>query len=335
MADNKLTIPEDFKETNLTVKNNLDMTAITPDFFVAYYWQFLPRYIASGRPTQDTMRDYCIHINAFIKWCFANQRHPLDIQDYQMRVYMEYLFSQNYSENTIAIKLAAVRAFFHTACKMDLIKANPCDDIKSEKKISWDEQFRFYSSDQIQKMCDYVKHINEDNEFIRYRDTLMIYLMGVEGFRNVEVHRLCDEDINWEYRSINVRGKGHGGVVYPCDATFTVLERYLAARPRPTKDGTLTPTIISDHRHNYGRISRNGIRDIMNRILRGCDLKHPGYSCHILRHSCGTNLYSETKDIRLVQEQLRHSDPKMTARYAHVHERMTNRHTEKLAPKID
>ena len=77
------------------------------------------------------------------------------------------------------------------------------------------------------------------------------------------------------------------------------------------------PTTVSDHCHNY---SRNSIRDIMNRILR---------------HSCGTNLYSETKDIRLVQEQLRHSDPKMTARYAHVHERMTNRHTEKLAPKID
>ena len=81
-----------------------------------------------------------------------------------------------------------------------------------------------------------------------------------------------------------------------------------------------------------GRISRNGIRSIMNKALTACDLKHPGYSCHVFRHSSGPNLYKETKDLRLVQDTLRHRDPKVTARYAHVADRLSKRYTSKLVP---
>jgi hypothetical protein len=78
-----------------------------------------------------------------------------------------------------------------------------------------------------------------------------------------------------------------------------------------------------------GRISRNGIRSIMNKVLTACDLKHPGYSCHVFQRSCDTNLYHETKDLRLVQDVLRHRDPKITARYAHAADRLTKRYTSK------
>jgi site-specific recombinase XerD len=69
----------------------------------------------------------------------------------------------------------------------------------------------------------------------------------------------------------------------------------------------------------------------MNQALRAADLKRPGFSCHILRHSCGTNLYQNTKDLRIVQETLRQKDPKVTARYAHVNQRIENRVTASLA----
>lgn len=322
------------EQQDISASQLLDQELITPDFFVMNYLQFLPRYISNGRPTADTMRDYRLHINSFIRWCAERGRHPLAMHDYQMRMYMEYLFNHEFSENTIATKLASIRAFFQTACKIGLIEVNPCADIKANRHLVWDEKFRFYSNDQIQIMCDHIKKSTED-EFIRYRNMSMLYLMAVEGFRNVEIHRMCDEDINWDYKSIDVRGKGHGGIVYPCDQTFEVLRRYMDARPDSKKEGALTPTFVSTHRRHYSRISRNGIREVINPILEAVNLKHPGYSCHILRHSCGTNLYAETKDLRIVQEQLRHADPKMTARYAHVHERMSNRRTSRLAPTID
>ena len=188
-----------------------------------------------------------------------------------------------------------------------------------------------------QQMNEIVHVFDEDADpFTRSRNKLILYLMGVEGLRNIEVHRACVEDINWEARAIMVRGKGRMEPIYPCDETFAILEEYLKSIPAEReikKDGVLTPLILSSSNRNLlGRISRNGLRSIMNKALTACDLKHPGYSCHVFRHSCGTNLYQETKDLRLVQDILRHRDPKITARYAHVADRLTKRYTSKLVP---
>lgn len=42
------------------------------------------------------------------------------------------------------------------------------------------------------------------------------------------------------------------------------------------------------------------------------------YSIHALRHSWGTYLYAKTKNLRLVQKELRHRSPQTTAIYADV-----------------
>ena len=42
------------------------------------------------------------------------------------------------------------------------------------------------------------------------------------------------------------------------------------------------------------------------------------HGCHVLRHTYATQLYHRTKDLRLVQQQLGHSSPTITAVYAHV-----------------
>jgi len=69
-----------------------------------------------------------------------------------------------------------------------------------------------------------------------------------------------------------------------------------------------------------------------DRALECAGVKYPGHSCHTLRHSCGTNLYRSTKDIRLVQKTLRHASPDMTARYAHVSDSAEKRATRNIVP---
>ena len=75
----------------------------------------------------------------------------------------------------------------------------------------------------------------------------------------------------------------------------------------------------------------DGLR-VMNEALKLAGLKKAGASCHVLRHSCGTNLYANTKDLRLVQETLRQRNPAIAARYAHVQDRLTNRRTANITP---
>lgn len=320
------------------LSSTLDVQQITPDYFLTHYAEFIPRVIAKGNPSSDTMRHYCNQIDFFIRWCIAHERHPLAMNEYQVLMYREFLLNRQYKPDSIQVMLAAIRAFYAAARKIDLIKVNPAADVEAPSiGGSTDALLHFYTP---QQMNEIIHIFDEDTDaFTKNRNKLILYLMGVEGLRNIEVHRACVEDINWDAKAIMIRGKGTKGrmePIYPCEETFVLIEEYLNAIPNShaiKKDGVLTPLILSSSNRNFmGRISRNGIRSIMNKALEACDLKHPGYSCHVFRHSCGTNLYQETKDLRLVQDILRHRDPKVTARYAHVADRLSKRYTSRLVP---
>ena len=306
---------------------------ITPDYFVLHYEEFISMYIAHGRPSKDTMNHCRSNINQFIRWCGDKGVHPLSITNYQMHVYQNYLNSKEYKKDTISGKLVDIRSFFTAAQQMELISKNPCLGMTGGISYSVDDMVQYFSVDQMEEICSV---FDSETDFVRLRNTLIVYLMGVEGLRNVEVHRANQEDIDWNVGSIFVRGKGHDRRIFPCKPTFDILDQYLQACPEKiNKKGSLTPLILSDSYNNAaGRISRNGLRHIMNQALKASGLKISGLSCHVFRHSCGTNLYAETKDLRLVQETLGHRDPKVTARYAHLQERISKRATERIAPKI-
>ena len=48
---------------------------ITADYFVQHYIEFLPRYIANGNPSRNTLQTYCSWIDHFISWCLENKIH--------------------------------------------------------------------------------------------------------------------------------------------------------------------------------------------------------------------------------------------------------------------
>ena len=314
----------------------MDQEIITPDYFVEHYLEFLAMYIAHGRPSRDTLKHCRSNINQFIKWCKENGRHPLGINNYQMHIYLQHLNSMDYKKDTINGKLVDVRSFFMVAQKMELIKKNPCLDMTGSSSYSVDDLVQYFSVEQMAEICQVYKN---EPEFIRLRNTLIVYLMGVEGLRSVEVYRANREDIDWNVGSMYIRGKGHDRRIFPCKQTFKLLDLYLQSCPKDEKinktGGILTPLILSDsHNNTAGRLTRDGIKYIMNKTLKAAGLKIKGAACHVFRHSCGTNLYAKTKDLRLVQETLGHRDPKTTARYAHLQERISRRATEEIAPDI-
>lgn len=314
---------------------NVRQDAITPEYFIVHFYEYLPRYIAGGAPTADTRDTYELAIRLFLHWCMEQNLHPLnDVHDYQIRVYMEDMRTRGYSAATLMIKGAAIRAFYKVAQRLSFIEENPCADLQLRNPQHLDEDYKYLTVDQIKEICEGLAA--DKNALRRLRNLLIVYLMGVEGLRVVEVMRLSDEDIDWQRGRIEIRGKGHAGIIYPCEETFQLLQAYIETRGAIPPENRLTPTIISCSPNNRnGRITRVGIRYVINRALTDAGLKQPGYACHLFRHSCGTNLYQETKDLRVVQETLRQRSPKVTAKYAHVHERMENRHTQGITPGMN
>ena len=105
--------------------------AITPEYFIAHFYEYLPRYIAGGAPTADTRDTYELAIRLFLHWCMEQGLHPLsDVHDYQIRVYMEEMRTRGYSAATLMIKGAAIRAFYKVAQRLSFIAENPCADLQ-------------------------------------------------------------------------------------------------------------------------------------------------------------------------------------------------------------
>lgn len=308
---------------------------LTPEYFVAHFPYFLSRYIAHGAPSRDTLKSYTKRISLFLRWCQEHSYLPLGVSDYEIREYREVLLQEGSKPATVHLSLAAVRAFFKAAEKLGFIKGNPAKDVEVPISSANDMLFHYFTPDKLKKIS--VAMDLEADPFRRARNHLLLYLMAVEGLRSVEVWRSCVEDINWETRAMLVRGKGGMArleAIYPCEKTFSLLKAYLSLCPPKAEikqQGNLTPLILSaSNASRFSRLSRQSIRDVMDKALKTCGWKEKGISTHVLRHSCGTNLYKATKDLRVVQETLRHKDPKTTARYTHVQERLEHRVTEKI-----
>ena len=304
------------------------------DLFLAHWKEFLPMYVKGGRPSRDTMVNYISAIDQFLDWCAEKKYHPLAIHDYQMRLYLQWLYGRSYKQDSIALKIIAVRNFYTAAHKMGVIPINPARDIRVFQD-SGGELINFFTPTQLYEIE--IAMSSEENLFRRHRNICMMYMMGVEGLRNVEVHRMNQEDIDFDNGIIEIHGKGKERVIYPCEDTFKHLDDYLSLCPIQDdirRENGRTPLFLSDSNLNlWGRLSRNGIRYIMNYALKIAGYKKPGVSCHAFRHSTGTNLYAATKDLRLVQDVLGHQNPKTTARYAHLQERMSKRSTSAIVPQ--
>ena len=128
-----------------------------------------------------------------------------------------------------------------------------------------------------------------------------------------------------ETPSLLVRGKGYDRVVYLRKDVTEALNAYLVAREpaRADRDGLPLFAAVGNFAGG-GRISRRGIRKMVDSYLARAELKRPGVSGHALRHTAATLAYKHTRDLRAVQEMLGYSDPKVTTRYAHLVDRAQN-----------
>ena len=117
--------------TTNTLAQTLDVHQITPEYFILHYAEFIPRVIAKGNPSEDTMRHYCNQIDFFIRWCLSHERSPLAMNEYQILMYREFLLNRQYKPDSIQIMLAAVRAFYAAAKKIELIDRNPAAEVES------------------------------------------------------------------------------------------------------------------------------------------------------------------------------------------------------------
>ncbi|MCQ2362562.1 MAG: tyrosine-type recombinase/integrase, partial [Acidaminococcaceae bacterium] len=233
--------------------------------------------------------------------------------------------------STIYANLISLKKFYHVAQKFHFIQDNPVADVKSPRDPDAAIiKFPYLNAGKL----EYLLHIVPTDSEKTLRDKVMIVFMALEGLRTVEIHRMNEGDINFGQQSIFIHGKGKNGIIYPRRDTFNLLLHYLQVKDRsvvrPDENGEI-PVFTSTSRNQPGnRIDRRNIRLAIDGWLKKAGLKEPHKSAHMLRHTCATLLYKETKDLKVVQETLRHSTINMSGKYAHLMEREENRYTKNI-----
>lgn len=142
------------------------------------------------------------------------------------------------------------------------------------------------------------------------REKAMMALLAYTGLRNREFCNLKVRDVDFEkgiVRVINGKG-GRNGVSYLAREGAGIISRYLGDYPRDEGDFLFT-TLVRGNQYVGG-----DLRKRVKVIAKRAGIEKRVYP-HLLRHSLATNLVKNGANIVTVQNQLRHSDLKITMIY--------------------
>jgi len=145
---------------------------------------------------------------------------------------------------------------------------------------------------------------------------MIIDLALSTGLRVSEISNLKEGDLfigNNEFELIVTRGKGgKRRTVYFYPNLKAHLKKYIIWKHEVGK--TWGYLLFSKQAQN---MCVESFERVFNKLRNQSGLP-PNYSFHSMRHTYATTLYAKTRDLRLVQKQLGHSSPVITALYADI-----------------
>ena len=320
--------------------HSVNLPAVTTDTLLDSFADFLDIDVGAGDAAYDTIQTYRRQIQQFMKWCDKNQLNPVEITKEDIKHYRRWMIkTKKFQPATIALKLSVVRRFYQAAVDRGFIANNPATGVKAPKeKRDPAEKITYLEKNEVEHL---INTVPKNNTVKTLRDQALITIMALEGTRTVELHRANIGDIVRQGNNLGIRveGKRHIRVVPLTPDIAQLLMIYLERRKQAgEKLKPNEPLFIGvGNRSKNKRLSRRGIRLIVDQYLTQADLKHtPGriISAHSLRHTAGTLALHSGADLRQVQDLLGHADPRTTCIYAHIADRWENNPALKIGIEL-
>lgn len=319
----------------LAATNSPQISTITTNNLLVVFAEFLDIDVSAGDASADTLKTYTRQLYQFLQWCDRRQLNPVTLIKDDIKKYRHWMIKQQqYKPATIALKLAVVR-FYQAAVEKGLIAINPAAGVKPPReKFDPAEKITYLEQVEVETLLDIIPR---DGTLKSARDRAMLAIMALEGTRTIELHRADIASLVRQGNNLGIRVEGKRSIrVVPLTPDIAnLLVEYL--HQRETSGEVLKPTrplFIGTSTNSRGkRISRRGIRSVVDTYLSQASLKHtPGrtISAHSLRHTAGTLALRSGADLRQVQDLLGHSDPRTTSIYTHVGDRWENNPALKL-----
>jgi len=155
------------------------------------------------------------------------------------------------------------------------------------------------------------------------RDFAMLTLFVNTGIRLSELVNLDIGDLDMTNGRMTITAKGgNAETKFMNETTRNVLAAYLDYCKIKTSSHPAHPAspassaLFLSNRHT--RISARQVQMRFGKWLELAGIDRPGITVHTLRHTFGTLLYKQTKDVMLVKRAMGHSNIESTLVYVHM-----------------
>ena len=234
-----------------------------------------------------------------------------EVQVHHIRRFIAQMHGQGLSGRSLARLLSAWRGFFKWLGRGDVVRANPCEGVRSPRSpkhlpnaLSVDEAARLLEPD------------DEADPVLAARDAAMFELFYSSGLRLAELAALDVDALDSALNEgeIRVLGKRSKARIVPVGSKAReALAGWAGVRDSLALAGE-TALFVS---RRGGRISHRMIQ--LRLARRAVQLGLPRHvHPHMLRHSFASHVLQSSGDLRAVQEMLGHASIASTQVYTHL-----------------
>jgi len=258
-----------------------------------------------------TVDAYRRDLTRFAQYC-ANHHIPAeDASPYEVQSFIADLSAEGSAAVSINRALSSVRGFFRYLYRFKFRSDDPTTDLRNLKSPKQLPTFLWEG-----EMAHFAELPDTAGILWPERDKALIMVMYSAGLRISEVANLKVQDLDRDFSSAWVLGKGDKErQVFFSDEGREALAIYLTSRASRIHQDKATDKLFINR--NGGPLSVPGIRWIISKYAERSGLDKPIHP-HSLRHSFATHLVNAGCDVRMVQELLGHASLSTTQRYTHV-----------------
>ena len=149
------------------------------------------------------------------------------------------------------------------------------------------------------------------------RLTLQLEILYVTGIRVSELVNIKNGDINDDFSSIIIKGKGGDQRIVPIFGKVLDILKIYIDELRSSQNGVINKFLFPSN-SKEGHLTRNRFFQILKDLANKINLDPARVSPHIIRHSFASHLLNRGVDLRIIQESLGHKDISTTQIYTHI-----------------
>ena len=224
-----------------------------------------------------------------------------------IRSWIMTLTESKITTRSINRKISSLRAYFRWVELNDLDFENPTLKIINPKT-----SYRKMSAIPENDMQTLLDNLRNEEDFIAFRNYLIILLLYVTGIRQAELLSIKEGDISLMLRQIRIIGKGNKERIIPLgEEIISKITKYIDLKRRYNIEET---TLFTDEKGK--RLSKFQLYSMVHKLLENIAVSER--SPHVFRHTCATHLVNEGANIMNVKSLLGHSSIQATEVYTHT-----------------